>query len=128
VQNKCGFRGREIDIIDNAGPEIAGRKPAGLVACLGRAVPPPLTTGAAHVGAALGFQGTGFMKEEALKAAVGQFLKNVNFTAQRELEKAVRNAFAAGKLQGRDVVTVGVTLASETVDLNLTIYNKIALD
>lgn len=67
------------------------------------------------------------MKDEALKAAVGQFLKNVNFTAQREIEKVLRKAIASGKLKGNETVTTGVTLSSETVDLNVTIYSKIEL-
>jgi hypothetical protein len=67
------------------------------------------------------------MKDETLKAAVGQFLKNVNFTAQREIEKAVRNAVASGKLEVNEVLTIGVTLSNETVGLNMTIYSKIEL-
>jgi hypothetical protein len=65
--------------------------------------------------------------EAAVKAAVGQFLKNVNFTAQREIEKVIRNALANGKLKGDESITAGVTLSSATIDLNLTIYNKIEL-
>jgi hypothetical protein len=67
------------------------------------------------------------MKEEALKAAVARFLKNVNYTAQREIEKALRKAIASGELQGHETITAGVTLSSETVDLNVTIYSKIEL-
>ena len=67
------------------------------------------------------------MKEEALKAAVGQFLKNVNFTAQREIEKAIRNAVASGKIDGNETFTAGVTVSSETVGLNVTIYSNIEL-
>jgi hypothetical protein len=67
------------------------------------------------------------MKDETLKTAVGQFLKNTNFTAQREIEKAIRNAVASKKLEGDEVLTVGVTLSNETLGLNVTIYNKIAL-
>jgi hypothetical protein len=67
------------------------------------------------------------MDDKKLKAAVGQFLKNVNFTAQREIEKVVRRAVASGKLNGDEIITAGVTLSSEMVDLNLTIYSKIEL-
>jgi Family of unknown function (DUF6494) len=67
------------------------------------------------------------MNDKTLKAAIGQFLKNVNFTAQRELEKAIRNAVASGKLKGDESITAGVTLSSEKLDLNVTIYNKIDL-
>jgi hypothetical protein len=65
--------------------------------------------------------------DKALKAAVGQFLKNVNFGAQREIEKAVRNALASGKLHGNEIITAGVTLSCDMVDLNVTIYSKIEL-
>jgi hypothetical protein len=67
------------------------------------------------------------MKDEALKAAVARFLKNVNFTAQREIEKALRKAIASGELKGDETITTGVTLSSETVALNVTIYSKIEL-
>ncbi|HET7679460.1 MAG TPA: DUF6494 family protein [Xanthobacteraceae bacterium] len=67
------------------------------------------------------------MNDEILKAAVSQFLKNVNFTAQREIEKVVRNAVASGKLKGDEIITAGVTVSSEIIDLNVTIYSKIDL-
>jgi hypothetical protein len=67
------------------------------------------------------------MKDEKLKAAVGQFLKHVTFTAQREIEKAIRNAIASGKLKSNETFTAGVTLSSETVELNITIYSNIDL-
>jgi hypothetical protein len=67
------------------------------------------------------------MNDEALKAAVGQFLKTINASAQHEIEKVIRKAIASGKLQGHETCTAAVTLSSEKVDLNVTIYSKIAL-
>jgi hypothetical protein len=67
------------------------------------------------------------MNDKKLKAAIDRFLKNVNFAAQREIEKLVRKAVASGKLEGDEVITVAVTLSSGTIDLNFTIYNKIEL-
>lgn len=67
------------------------------------------------------------MNDESLRAAVAQFLKNVNFSAQREIEKVVRNAVADGRLRGDETITAGVTLNSEVIDLKLTIYSKIDL-
>lgn len=67
------------------------------------------------------------INDEALKAAVGRFLKSVNFTAQRELEKVVRKAVANGKLQSGESLTAAVTLSSEKLDLNVTIFSKIEL-
>ena len=47
------------------------------------------------------------MNDEALKAAVGRFLKNVSFKAQSEIEKVVRTAVATGKLQSGESLTAG---------------------
>jgi hypothetical protein len=67
------------------------------------------------------------MKDEALKAAVCKFLKYVNAAAQREIEKAVRNAVTSGKLRGNEACTAGVTLSSEKLELDVTIYSRIEL-
>jgi Family of unknown function (DUF6494) len=65
------------------------------------------------------------MNDAAVKAAVDRFLKQVNFTAQREIEKVVRNALASGKIQSGESVSASVMLTSEKVDLNITIFSKI---
>jgi hypothetical protein len=65
------------------------------------------------------------MNDAAVKTAVGQVLKNVNFTAQRELEKVVRAAISSGKLKAGEPLSVSVTLAAEKIDLNITIFSKI---
>lgn len=67
------------------------------------------------------------MNDEALKAAVGRFLKNVSFKAQSEIEKVVRTAVATGKLHSGESLTAAVTLSSEKLDLNITIFSKIEL-
>ncbi len=67
------------------------------------------------------------MSEETVKAAVGQFLKNVSFNAQRELERAVRTALESGKLRNGDTLTTAVTLSNSQVDLDITIFSKIEL-
>ena len=67
------------------------------------------------------------MNDEALQAAVGQFLTYVNRIAQRELEKAVRKAMANGKLRANEACTTGVTLSIEKVGLDVTIYGNIKL-
>jgi uncharacterized protein DUF6494 len=66
------------------------------------------------------------MNEEALNTSVRKFLKTFGVTAQREIEKAVREAVAAGRLKDRTlpakaVVTVG------GVDLKFEIESDIEL-
>ena len=60
------------------------------------------------------------MNEEVLNTSVRKFLKKLGVTAQREIEKAVREAVATGRLKDGDrlpakaVVTVGgISLAFE---------------
>lgn len=67
------------------------------------------------------------MNDAAIKAAIGQLLKNVNFTAQRELEKVVRMAASNGKLKAGEPLSVSVTLTAEKIDLNVTIFSKLEL-
>jgi hypothetical protein len=53
------------------------------------------------------------MDEDTLNTSVRKFLKKLGVTAQREMEKAVRDAVAAGRLTGGEklpakaVVTLG---------------------
>lgn len=67
------------------------------------------------------------LSDKALKASVDRFLKTVSFTARGEVEKAVRNAIASGKLEGHETFTTAVALSSEKIGLNITIYSKIEL-
>jgi hypothetical protein len=65
--------------------------------------------------------------DAAIRAAVNRFMKNIGATAQRELEKSVRNAIAGGKLKGGENLTTSVTLANEALGLNVTIFSKIEI-
>jgi hypothetical protein len=65
----------------------------------------------------------GIMNEDIFNASLRKFLKKVGITSQREIEKAVRDAVAAGRLKGHEklpakmVLTVGgVTLTHEIAD------------
>ena len=60
------------------------------------------------------------MNEDVFNTSLRQFLKKVGVTSQREIEKAVRDAVASGRLTGGEklpakmVLTVGgVTLTHE---------------
>jgi hypothetical protein len=67
------------------------------------------------------------MTDDALQEAIGRFVKTVGFSARRELEKVLRKAIASGRVQGGEVFTTAVTLSSDTVDLDITIFSKIEL-
>ena len=67
------------------------------------------------------------MNDQAVKASLDRFMKKVNFTAHREIEKAIRNALANGTLKGHEAFMAGVTLTSEKVGLDITLYTKIEL-
>jgi hypothetical protein len=63
------------------------------------------------------------MNEDVFNASLRRFLKKVGITSQREIEKAVREAIADGRLKGDErlpakmVLTVGgVTLSHEIDD------------
>jgi hypothetical protein len=67
------------------------------------------------------------MRDEKLKAAVSEFMRNVTHTAQREIEKQLKNALASGKLKRTEELNAAVTLQSEKLGLNVTIHSRIAL-
>jgi hypothetical protein len=67
------------------------------------------------------------MNDEVVKAAVGKFLRHVNVTAQREMEKVVRKALSTGKLRSGESLTAAVTVSSDQLEFNVTIFSKIEL-
>jgi Family of unknown function (DUF6494) len=67
------------------------------------------------------------MNDAAVKVAVDRFLKHVSFTAQREIEKVVRSAVSSGKLQNGEPLAAAVTLSSDQLELDITIFSKIEL-
>ena len=63
------------------------------------------------------------MNEDVFNSSLRKFLKKVGITSQREIEKAVREAIAAGRIKGNEslpakiVLTVsGVSLSHEVID------------
>ncbi len=67
------------------------------------------------------------MNEDALNASVRKFLKVVGVTSQREIEKAVREAVAAGRLKGSEILPAKVTLTVGGVNLSHTIEGTVEL-
>ncbi len=68
------------------------------------------------------------MDEDRLNIDIRKFLKKVGITSQREIEKAVRDAVAGGKLAGSETLTARVRLEIDGLDLDLTIDGDISLE
>ena len=67
------------------------------------------------------------MNEEALNTSLRKFLKKVGITAQREIEKAVRDGMASGKLKGREALPAKATITLGGVDLKIDIEGDVEL-
>jgi len=68
------------------------------------------------------------MNEERLNTTVRQFLKKVGITSQREIEKAVRDRIAAGRLKGNEKLPAKMTLSVGGIDLSLVIDGTVELE
>lgn len=67
------------------------------------------------------------MNDQQVKQAVTVFIRHISATAQRELEKVVRNALASGRIKPTEDLAAAVTLSSEKVGLDITIHSRIEL-
>ncbi len=67
------------------------------------------------------------MDEERSNMSIRKFLKVVGVTAQREIEKAVREAVRVGKLPSSASVRAKVTLAIDEVGLHHELEDDIEL-
>ena len=68
------------------------------------------------------------MNEDVLNTSVRRFLKTVGVTSQREIEKAVREAVAGGRLKGNEALPAKMTLTVGGIDLTHTIDDNIELE
>jgi Family of unknown function (DUF6494) len=68
------------------------------------------------------------MNEDALNRSLRKFLKTVGVTAQREIEKAVRETLASGKLKGSETLPAKAVVTLAGTDLNLTVEGAIELE
>jgi hypothetical protein len=68
------------------------------------------------------------MDEDALNRTIRKFLKTVGVTSQREIEIAVRQAVAAGRLKGTETLPAKATITLAGVDLNVEIDGEIELE
>ena len=67
------------------------------------------------------------MNEDTFNNSLRQFLKKVGVTSQREMEKAVRDALAQGRLKGGETLSAKMVLTLGGVNLAYTIEGDIAL-
>ena len=67
------------------------------------------------------------MNEDAFNTSLRGFLKKVGITSQREIEKAVRNAVASGRLKGNEKLPAKMVLTLGGVSLTHEITDEIEL-
>jgi len=67
------------------------------------------------------------MNEEALNTSVRKFLKKVGITAQREIEKAVRDGVASGRLKGSEALHAEAVVTVAGIDLRLAVQGDVEL-
>jgi hypothetical protein len=65
------------------------------------------------------------MNDDVFNMSVRKFLKKVGVTSQREIEKAVRDAVAAGRLQASETLPVKVELTLGRLGLSLQIDGEL---
>lgn len=67
------------------------------------------------------------MNEETLNTTIRKFLKVVGVTSQREIEKAVRDAVASGRLKGSEKLPAKMVLTLGGVSFTHEISGEIDL-
>ena len=68
------------------------------------------------------------MDDEQLNMNIRKYLKKVGVTSQREIENAVREALANGRINGDEALAVSVTLSVKEIDLSVDIDGEINLN
>jgi hypothetical protein len=67
------------------------------------------------------------MNEDIFNTSLRRFLKKVGITSQREIEMAVRDAVASGKLKGHEKLPAKMVLTLGGVSLSHEISDEIEL-
>ena len=68
------------------------------------------------------------MNPDAFNMSIRKFLKMVGVHSQREIEAAVEQGIATGKLKGMESLPVKMTLTLGGTDLSVTFDDKINLE
>ncbi|WJR79097.1 DUF6494 family protein [Bradyrhizobium sp. NP1] len=67
------------------------------------------------------------MDEDVFNGSLRRFLKKVGITSQREIEKAVRDALAQGRIKGHEKLPAKIVLTVGGVSLSHEIDDEIEL-
>jgi hypothetical protein len=67
------------------------------------------------------------MNEDALNHSLRKFLKTVGVTAQREIERAVRDGIERGALKGNETLPAKAVITLGKTELNLVVDSEIEL-
>ena len=67
------------------------------------------------------------MNEDLFNSSLRKFLKQVGVTSQREIEKAVRDALAAGRIKGNEKLQAKMVLTISAVGLTHEVDDQIDL-
>jgi hypothetical protein len=67
------------------------------------------------------------MNEDVFNSSLRKFLKKVGITSQREIEMAVRDAVASGRLKGHEKLPAKMVLTLDGVSLTHEITEEIEL-
>jgi len=68
------------------------------------------------------------MNEDTLNHSLRKFLKTVGVTAQREIEKTVRDGIASGKLKGDEKLPAKAVITLGGTALDLVVESEIELE
>ena len=68
------------------------------------------------------------MNEDAFNHSMRKFLKTLGVTGQREIEKAVRQALAEGRLKGNETFPATATITLGGVGLSHEVKGEIELE
>ena len=68
------------------------------------------------------------MDEDVFNMSLRKFLKTVGVTSQREIEKAIRQAIAEGRLTGTETLAVSARLSIGKIALVTEIGGEIVLE
>ena len=69
----------------------------------------------------------GVMNEDVFNGSLRKFLKKVGVSSQREIEKAVREALARGRLQGHEKLQAKMVLTLGGISLTHEVADEIEL-